>query len=112
MFCTLRNAGCDEIISVGNDNFEEAQTHVAKGVKQFDKGKYQVAAEEFQRAISFQYENGSAHNNLGLVYLQQRKLSEAAKEFEIAAQFLQEDPTPWNNLGMTLEAAGRGLGVA
>ncbi len=105
----MRNAGCDEILSVGRDGLEQSQDHQTKGVKLFDKGKLQAAADEFQRAISFQHENGSAHNNLGLVYFQQRKMSEAAKEFEIAAQFLPEDPTPWNNLGMTLEAAGRGL---
>jgi tetratricopeptide (TPR) repeat protein len=105
---TLRNAGCDEIISIGSEGYEDSQAHVVKGVKLFDKGKFQAASEEFQRAISFQQENGAAHNNLGLVYLQQRKLSDAAKEFEIAAQFLQEDPTPWNNLGLTLESAGRG----
>ncbi len=108
--CTaLRNAGCDEILSVGRDGLEQSQDHQNKGVKLFDKGKLQAAADEFQRAISFQHENGSAHNNLGLVYFQQRKMSEAAKEFEIAAQFLPEDPTPLNNLGITLEAAGRGL---
>ncbi len=105
---TLRNAGCDEILSVSQDGLEQSEGHQNKGVKLFDKGKLQGAAEEFQRAISFQHENGSAHNNLGLVFFQQRKMSEAAKEFETAAQFLPEDPTPWNNLGMTLEAAGRG----
>ncbi len=105
---TLRNAGCDEILSVRQDGLEQSEGHENKGVKLFDKGKLQSAAEEFQRAISFQHENGAAHNNLGLVYFQQRKMSEAAKEFETAAQFLPEDPTPWNNLGMTLEAAGRG----
>jgi len=105
----LRNAGCDEILSAGNDGSEQSQGHQRKGVRLFDKGKFQAAADEFKHAISFQHENGSAHNNLGLVYFQQKKMSDAAKEFEIAAQFLPEDPTPWNNLGMTLEAAGRGL---
>ncbi len=105
----LRNAGCDEILSVGSDGMERSNGHLIKGVKHFDHGKLQAAADEFQRAISFEQSNGTAHNNLGLIYYQQRKLSDAAKEFELAAQFLAEDSIPWNNLGMTLEAAGRGL---
>ena len=108
--CTaLRDSGCDEILSIGSDGVEQSRSQHLKGVRLFDHGKFQAAAEAFERAISLEYENGSAHNNLGLVYYQQRKLSDAAREFETAAQFLPDDATPWNNLGMTLEAAGRGL---
>lgn len=108
--CTkFRNSGCDEILSIGSDGLEQSRSHHIKGVRLFDHGKFQAAAEAFEKTISFDYENGSAHNNLGLVYYQQRKLSDAAREFETAAQFLPDDATPWNNLGMTLEAAGRGF---
>jgi Tfp pilus assembly protein PilF len=105
---SVRQSGCDEILSVGGSSSEQSNVHYLKGVRMFDHGKLPAAEEAFERAISLDYENGSAHNNLGLIYYQQRKLPEAASEFEIATQMMPEDATPWNNLGMTLEAAGKG----
>ncbi|MEQ1824844.1 MAG: tetratricopeptide repeat protein [Pirellula sp.] len=105
---SVREHGCDEILSVGSSTSEQSHVHYKKGLRLFDHGKLPAAAEAFERAIQLDYENGSAHNNLGLVYYQNRKWPQAAAEFEAATQLLPEDATPWNNLGMTMEATGKG----
>jgi tetratricopeptide (TPR) repeat protein len=105
---SVREYGCDEIISVSTSEDEQSESHYRKGVRLFDHGKLPAAAEAFQNAIRADFQNGSAHNNLGLVYYEQKKWPEAAAEFETATRLLAQDGTPWNNLGMTMEATGQG----
>lgn len=105
---TVREYGCDEILSVTTEESERSESHYRKGVRLVDKGKLPAAAEAFEKAIQSNFENGSAHNNLGLVHYQMRRLPEAVTEFTLATQYLPDDPIPWNNLGMAMEAIGNG----
>jgi tetratricopeptide (TPR) repeat protein len=105
---SVREQGCDEILSVASSKPEQSRVQYSKGLRLFDHGKLPGASDAFKKAIDLDFENGAAHNNLGLVFYQQRKWPEAAAEFEIASQLMPEDATPWNNLGMTMESTGKG----
>ncbi len=77
------------------------------GMLAFQTGRYELAAERFQKAISLNRGRATYHSNLGAVLRAQGKLKDAAAWFERALALQPDLAEAHVNLGGVLHAQGR-----
>jgi len=77
----------------------DAAIYNNRGTIYYDRGTYNLAIEEFERAIRVQPEHPKIHSNLGLAYLSQGYPVAAALEFEEALRLYPNEPKALVNLG-------------
>ena len=77
------------------------------GMLAFQTGRYELAGERFQKAISITHGGATYHSNLGAVLRAQGKLKDAAAWFERALALQPDLAEAHVNLGGVLHAQGR-----
>ena len=81
----------------------EADVHLGKGMDYINKGDYQRAIEEFNRAISIDSEYVDAYCGIGIAYLNQKNYEKAIESFEKATVLDPDEPIAYYLLGKAYE---------
>jgi serine/threonine protein kinase len=74
------------------------------GVKFQKQGQYELAIEQYRKAIEMEYNYAKTHNNLASVYFLMGKYNEAIKEYREAIDIKPDYAEAYYNLGMVYEA--------
>lgn len=69
-------------------------------------GKFENAAQEFQKAVEMRPDYPEAHNNLGIVYDQMGRTEDALREYLLVLKTGPENTRVHNNLGILYEKKG------
>jgi len=81
----------------------EADVHFQKGVNYGNRGDYQQAIEEFNRALTIDSKYVNAYCGIGIAYLNQKKYKEAIEALEKAIALDPERTIAYYLLGMAYE---------
>jgi len=84
-----------EVVDLGDD----AKVHVELGNIYANKGMYDQALEEFQKAVEINPNNFVAHNNIGIIYRKKGQLENAMEEYRKALRVNPNYPLTYNNIG-------------
>ena len=74
------------------------------GVKFQKQGQFELAVEQYKKAIALEYNYAKTHNNLGSVYFLMGKYDQAIKEYLEAIDIKPDYAEAFYNLGMVYEA--------
>ncbi len=107
IFCGLLGA-CATAPSANNSTYDEsavslrARSHTDLGAAYFQQGKYEIALDEFNRAVEIEPNYGQAYNGLGLVYAALGEDAKADASFKKSIQVQPSSSESHNNYGSFL----------
>jgi tetratricopeptide (TPR) repeat protein len=78
----------------------EGSVYNILGTVYFDKGDYQSAVKNYEKALTYEEDSAWVYNNLGLVYIQMQKWPEAEAQLKKAIEADSENAIAHNNLGV------------
>src|SRR5580658_8249711 len=78
----------------------EGSVYNILGTVYFDKGDYQAAVKNYEKALTYEEDSAWVYNNLGLVYIQMQKWPEAEAQLKKAVEADSENAIAHNNLGV------------
>jgi Flp pilus assembly protein TadD len=110
LIAALAACGCSRFV-VLHDPLT-ASEHNDLGVAYEARGRPDLAAREYRRALDIDPRHGRARLNLGNVEAAAGRWSKAEREYRRALRDLPGDPDPPNNLAMALLRQGRDLAEA
>jgi Flp pilus assembly protein TadD len=90
--------GIEEVVS-------KAREHFLKGIQACKWRAFDIAEEEFRKAIELDASLADAHYHLGFLFLGLKRFEEAKKEFEEVVK-LRPDAKAYGNLGILYFEAG------
>ncbi|MCK4846460.1 MAG: tetratricopeptide repeat protein [Deltaproteobacteria bacterium] len=85
----------------------KARGHNNAGLALHGVGFYELAIEEFSKAIAIKSDDAKFHSNRAISYVSTEELDEAIEGFEEALRLDPEDPRFYNNLGGLYVLEGR-----
>lgn len=71
----------------------------AKGLEQFNSGKYEDAVKSYKEAIRLKKDYAEAHYNLGDAYFKLNQFKQAVEAYKQALKYQPNSPNTYNNLG-------------
>jgi len=81
--------------------------HFDLGVKYQQQGRYDLAVEQYKKALEIEYNYAKTHNNLGSVYFLMEKYDQAIQEYQEAIDIKPDYAEAYYNLGLAYETIGK-----
>ena len=78
----------------------ETGIHIFKGIQYDDQGKYEMAINEYEKAIEIDPKYADSYNKRGLVYYNQKKYDQAIKDYTAAIELNPKYTDAYNNRGI------------
>ena len=88
-------------------SLSESEIYVQLGVQYMEQGSYDIAMEDFRRALDADSGNSEAYNALGVLYERLNRLPQAEASFQKALSLDAENYSARNNYGRYLCTRGR-----
>ena len=85
---------------------DQAEEHYNLGMVYGRQGKFDLAIEEYNQAITFQPDHLMAHFNTALLYQKENRMEEAEDEYQLVIKILPQAALAYNNLGLIYEGKG------
>jgi serine/threonine protein kinase len=77
--------------------------HFDLGVKYQQQGRYDLAIEQYKKALEIEYNYAKTHNNLGSVYFLTKKYDQSIQEYQEAIDIKPDYAEAYYNLGLVYE---------
>jgi Flp pilus assembly protein TadD len=110
LLAALACCGCSRFVILHDPL--SASEHNDLGVAYEARGRMDLAAREYRKALDIDPRHGRARLNLGNAEAAAGRWSKAEREYRRAMRDLPGDPDPPNNLAVALMRRGRGLAEA
>ena len=108
MLAVLLSAGCSQPeVRKGTDVQKAAEVYVGLGIGYMEEKQYEVALDNFKKALAVDPKLPSAHNGIAILYEKLGELDRADKHYRKAIQLDAKDGRALNNYGTFLCRIGK-----